>query len=183
MAGTMADRIYNAIADMTPKARETVVEAFETFENNLARKAGLSTVRGELVELTGEDAVNTNEFLDVHSFQWVDTIVQGVNEYWICRHKDCLLVCPAVCWIKNGDGGLQFRRPACLRLYAPYVGTSARIKAQKLLRVSDQGKHGPQMIMDEAKGSVVVPPFAVRDCVLLLQGQLTECFLTEWPCT
>ena len=189
MAGTMADRIYNAIADMTPKARETVVEAFETFEHNLARKAGLSTVRGELVELTGEEAagfiseISTNEFLDSHSFQWVDTIVQGVNEYWICRHRDCMLVCPAVCWLKNGDGGWQFRCPACLRLYAPYVDSSARVKAQKLLCVGDQCKHGPQMIMDEIKGSVVVPPFAVRDCILLLQGQLTECILTEWPCT
>ena len=89
-----------------------------------------------------------------------------------------------MCWLKNGDGGWQFRCPGCLRLYAPWIETSGRIPAQKVLCLSDNGGfHPPLAICDEKKGVMQLPPFAVRGCVIQLHSRVTECILTQWPDT
>jgi hypothetical protein len=108
--------------------------------------------------------------------------VDGVNQYWICRHVDCLFVGPAVCWIKNGDGGWQFRCPDCMRLYAPWVQSGCRIKAQKCLVLNETGK-AVLPIADEKAGRNLYPPFAVRQTILSLNRSASEMMLTEWPNT
>ena len=189
-AGTLAERITDVLSGFSPQTKKVVDEAFEKFEADLALKAGLiTTARGEIIGQIDTEAeafipeVTTNKFLDTHSFQWVDCIVRGINEFWICRHFDCLLVCPAICWLKNGDGGWQFRCPACLRLYQPWVQSSARVNAQKLLCITGQEGLIPDLDSDESSGEVTIPPCAVREVSLMLQGRISECFLTEWPCT
>ena len=121
--------------------------------------------------------------MEKESFQWVDVIVDGVNQYWICRHIDCLYVGPAVCWIKNGEGGWQFRCPDCTRVYAPWIKSGGRINAQKCLVINETGVKPIQPIGDEAHGIVLYPPFAVRQTIINLIRVPAEMMLTEWPNT
>ena len=205
LAGHMAERVYEAIAAMPPRTRQVVIEAMDTFEVQLARKANIkdgdletfdkqappgssSTVRGEEDQEDSNSLgyiprVTTNIFLDTASFQWVDTVVAGINEYWICRFLDCLLITASVCWLKNGDGGWQFRCPACQRLYQPWVKTAGRIPAQKVLCLTDSAYHPPLMLCDDNMQPAPVEASMVRNACLTLGGTLVTTILSQWPDT
>lgn len=175
----LATRVNEAITAMSANAQKVVGEAMVTWESQLARKAeDLGDNDGIYIP-----EITTNIFLDSHAFQWVDTIVAGLNEFWICRHKPCLMVIPSVCWLKNGQGGWQFRCPACCRLYQPWVKSTGRIAAQKCLCISDTPYHPPLMLSDSALSRVAVEPLVVRSACLRLDGSLLDCVLTEWPDT
>ncbi len=85
--------------------------------------------------------------LDLTDFedQFMSEIVTGLDEYYICRKKDCLFVGLNTDWIENGG---QYRCPSCTTRYQPWVQGQGLIPAQKMLVVH------PHDTLDTALGSM-----------------------------
>lgn len=65
--------------------------------------------------------------LSDHALQWASELAEGLDEYFICRNRDCLQVSRNTDWLIKGDG--QYGCPCCWRKYAPWTAKGNIVKA------------------------------------------------------
>ena len=63
--------------------------------------------------------------------QFIDEVLPGVNEHWLCRHRTCLHIGLAAEWINNHPNG-QYRCPSCGEKYSPWVSQAGYVQANKV---------------------------------------------------
>ena len=129
-----------------------------------------------------------DKFMHSDAAQWNDVIADGINIYFLCRIIECGFVCPAIMWLKNGQGGWAFRCPACLSRYYPHVKTGGRIPASKILVWSDVVSSTLDSAIQDhttARGEEGTNArlAAVQTTCRQLLGKNTQTLLVEWPDT
>jgi hypothetical protein len=68
---------------------------------------------------------------------FVDQILPGIDEYYMCRQKDCSMVCQATNWVNNSPN-YQFRCPACGEQYRPWKDQSGYWPTNKVIFTYDE---------------------------------------------
>jgi hypothetical protein len=66
-----------------------------------------------------------------HLMEFVDQMLLGPDEYFICRQKHCKLVCHSTFWIHNHPEG-QYRCPLCSEQYQPWEDLPGNVSANKV---------------------------------------------------
>ena len=112
------------IAALQTHQRAAVTQAAETFVMEWQKQAE----NPDYVPLLDSGSVMQHDLA-----QWVDMVVPGVEEYYICRHRLCHNVCLSREWIHNvAAGGGQYRCPACGEQYRPWREQPGYCTANKI---------------------------------------------------
>ena len=75
--------------------------------------------------------------ISAHLMEFVDHVLPGPDEYFICRQKHCSLVCHSTFWVHNHPDG-QYRCPACGEQYQPWKDLPGYVKANKVYVFVDE---------------------------------------------
>ena len=73
----------------------------------------------------------TDEWL----LQFISEILPGVNEYFLCRQRNCLVLTRNTDWLHNGPVGCQYLCSQCGELYRPWVQNPNYVKCNKVVFV------------------------------------------------
>jgi hypothetical protein len=86
--------------------------------------------------------------------QFVSRIVPGLDEFFLCRRRECLFVCRNIDWIEE-TGGNHFACPRCGHQYRPWVQKAHMVTANKVLvcQVADDGLLVQGQLPPAASGS------------------------------
>jgi hypothetical protein len=163
--------------------------AMRNFKRNLENRAG--DIRWAIQ--AEESVFGPRKF-----FEYLNVVVNGVNQHFPCRHLDCRAMCPNDCWLQawNDNGSFtdpnlhQCACPMCAIQYSRTVRTSdfaqwsRRCPAQKITRVQD-------LNMQAARSTILgrLPPTAIpedsnwsglnRNTAFTIGDWAF--YLTEWP--
>jgi hypothetical protein len=72
-----------------------------------------------------------------HHMDFVDQILPGIDEYYMCRHKECSMVCRASEWVNNLPN-YQYRCPACGEIYRPWMSKPGYWPTNKVIFTYDE---------------------------------------------
>jgi hypothetical protein len=90
-----------------------------------------------------------------HLMDFVDKVLPGLDEYYMCRVRGCAMVCLAVNWVNNHPVGGQYRCPACGEQYRPWLNKQGYYKANKVIFTYEQeNKHQPLLVPGSSDGPV-----------------------------
>ena len=106
------------------------------------------------------DPLSEHFFLEDRVLQYVDKIIEGVYQYYVCRHKTCASFSPATQWIECEDT-THFKCPMCGEKYQPWLDRPHLMAAQMV--------------------QVMAPCVDIPE-ISMKAGQL-HFFLLEWPDT
>ena len=81
-------------------------------------------------------AMDCEETTTTHLMEFVDKVLPGLDEYYICRQKICSMVCLSTHWVHNNPNG-QFRCPACGEQYRPWKEQPGYWKTNKVFVTYD----------------------------------------------
>ena len=113
-----------------PRTKEAALAAFRKWSMDLKKQADNPEYVGTMeVELWSDHKLA----------EYTSELMQGVDDYYLCRKKDCALVLPNTHWIEC-EGHAWYRCPACSTQYRPWVQQPSLMQAQKCLVVEDGAK-------------------------------------------
>jgi hypothetical protein len=72
-----------------------------------------------------------------HLMDFVDQILPGMDEYYMCRQRHCSMVCQAINWVNNHPN-YQFRCPACGEQYRPWMSKPGYWPTNKVIFAYDE---------------------------------------------
>ena len=75
------------------------------------------------------DPLSEHFFLEDRVLQYVDKIIEGIYQYYVCRHKTCASFGPATQWIECEDT-THFKCPMCGEKYQPWLDRPHLMPAQ-----------------------------------------------------
>jgi hypothetical protein len=76
-------------------------------------------------------AVDCNKTTSTHLVEFMAQVIPGLGDYYICRQKNCSLVCKSTNWIHNHPHGNR-RCPACGELYSPWQALPGHWRTNKV---------------------------------------------------
>ncbi|CAK0886743.1 unnamed protein product, partial [Prorocentrum cordatum] len=116
-------RVAVGVISASPEKRRMYEQAFKEFDEEWQKRVA-----------DPEFAPPARAFkLSDHAVQWAHEIVEGVSEFFICRHRDCGLVARNTDWmIKDAE---HYGCVGCLRQYQPWKQGGNLVKANKILVV------------------------------------------------
>ena len=82
-------------------------------------------------------AMDCEETTSTHLIEFVDQVLPGLDEYFICRQKTCSLVCNSTNWIHNHPNG-QYRCPACGEQYQAWKDQPGYWRTNKVYITYDE---------------------------------------------
>jgi hypothetical protein len=82
-------------------------------------------------------AMDCEETTSTHIMEFVDKVLPGLDEYYICRQKHCSLVCLSTHWVHNKPSG-HYRCPACGEQYRPWTERLGYWKTNKVFVSYDE---------------------------------------------
>jgi hypothetical protein len=82
-------------------------------------------------------AMLCSETISAHLMEFVDNVLTGPDEYFICRQKYCLMVCHSNFWIHNYPEG-QYRCPSCGEKYQPWKQLPGYVQSNKVFVFVDE---------------------------------------------
>jgi hypothetical protein len=95
---------------------------------------------------------------------FVDQVLPGMDEYYMCRFKTCAMVCLAVNWVHNRPGG-QYRCPSCGEQYRPWMEKPGYYKTNKVIFTYEHKNQQKPVLVpgssDEAVSKKMVNVFPV----------------------
>ncbi len=136
MAKAFAVEVVLGMTKAPPQQQQLYVEAMDRAERNLA-KAALDD--DAILELR-------TMFIDESLTQYMSAVIAGIDEYFICRWKECGYVGLNAHWIKMVRRW-QFRCPDCINKYKPWAKMDEGkgehlIKAQKIIVIDPKRREG-----------------------------------------
>lgn len=105
----IALQVMKAFRNLSEELRGTVLAAFASWDRDHEMRARDAEYVPQLVDVTLSD----------HVMQFVDEVVPGVHDYFLCRHLDCLHAIPGADWVRNVRV-TRYLCPACGRQYRPW---------------------------------------------------------------
>jgi hypothetical protein len=72
--------------------------------------------------------------------EFVDQVLTGPDEYFICRQKHCKLVSHSDFWVHNHPDG-QYLCPACSEKYQPWKDLPGNVAANKVFVCESEDQH------------------------------------------
>ena len=106
-----------------------------------------------------------------HLMEFVDHVLPGLDEFFLCRQKVCSPVCAADCWLNNHPNG-QHRCPCCVEQYRPWRPQPGYWTANKVYITWDDDL--PRGAIDLVSGSSEATPRHDGTCLI---------FPVIWPDT
>ena len=94
MAATLVGTAYDRAS---PTQQVRMVQAFQELEANAVMQASVPMYVPDM------DAIHANFWLPDKVTQYVDMIVEGINEHFLCRRVKCLRYTLCATWIENGS--------------------------------------------------------------------------------
>lgn len=167
--GKLCQRTYNKLDE---RDKRRFVVAFQEMEENLSKIAEtpmfIPQYHTEVYDK--EDAPAGFEY-QVHSqavvqkslfwaaegaLDWSSQLMEGLDNYYLCRNIDCRAFMPNTCWVKEG-GYDHYRCPMCTREYQPWsCAKTTNILPNKLLVGSCNGDDDMAREMEMAAQEVRV---------------------------
>jgi hypothetical protein len=109
-----ASIVATAFQKMRPDQQERIMDAFSEFGANIEKQAANPAY---VPPMDDNEAAHTSFWLPHAVTQYIDTLIEGVNEHFVCRRTKCLLFTLSTMWIENGS---QYRCPGCGAVYRPW---------------------------------------------------------------
>ena len=127
-------RLYERLAVVSAALASAILNCSK--EDQAAYKEAAKEWRGQLIKKAEDESYTpelTSRFVPDAMMQNAHKLVKGVDEFFLCRFLDCLYVCRNTQWIPNCGLEGQFCCPACGRQYMPWVQSTGRVEANKVL--------------------------------------------------
>jgi hypothetical protein len=84
-------------------------------------------------------AMDCEETTSTHTVGFVEKVLIGLGDYFICRQKHCSMVCLSTHWVHNKPNG-NYRCPACGEQYRPWKEQPGYWRANKVFVYYDAGR-------------------------------------------
>ena len=136
-------RQYMLALEQWKNTYEDIAASNEGVTSAGAPSEGVAPSVGPSAEADMKEAVFAECFFPDSMAQWLHEIVKGVDQYFICRRKDCLFVGLNSMWAYVPGGYCRFRCPGCGFRYQPWLSKASLIPAQKVLAL--ENIHGLQL--------------------------------------
>lgn len=117
----MADNFASTLDEESQEQCVKRAESFREWQEHIKRQAEDNTYVPQ-VDLP---------ILSNNVAQYASQLWKGTDDFFLCRHRDCLLVARNTDWLPNEGGGV-FSCPACLRRYHPWMGKPGYVNANKV---------------------------------------------------
>lgn len=130
---TLACAFAAGLARLPPEARVRAGAALSAWIDEWQRKAADGAYVPTL------EVTLTDDWL----LQFVDEILPGVNEYFLCRHRECLTMTRNCDWLHNCPDGGHFLCSQCGEQYRPWTQKPGYVRCNKVWVVEAAGAGGP----------------------------------------
>ena len=139
---TLASAVYTAFQRASAKQQKEILVAFDAFEEERLKVVADATYQPGLM--------SCKNLFDDSVAQYLSEIMEGLDEFYLCRKRGCGFFALAHCWVNNSeiDGQGQHRCPMCTQYYRPWSGEGDVITANKVLVVQGGANdaHGPALL-------------------------------------
>ena len=145
--------MHHGLPEYERQRQAPFVVAFDELTDNLEKVAADPTfIPQYTTEVYDKDAPAGSDLL-VHgqpvarkslfwalekALDWVSQILEGLDNYYLCRNVACRAFMPHTCWVKE-EGHERYKCPFCMRDYQPWAERPTFMLPNKLLIASCNG--------------------------------------------
>ena len=131
---TAAALVCSAFDRATARQQQKMLLAFNVYSAMAQQQAA------EPAYCPSMDSIHGEFWMPSRILSYVDTVVTGIDDFFICRRVRCMSFCYSTQWI---EGSSHYRCPACAGLYKPWASAvkggqgeqsgSETVAAQKIM--------------------------------------------------
>ena len=173
VASTFSVKVAAGMLKLSREQRTILKRAMEDAAVQAQREA-------EDPQLYRQKVMSLKIFRQEDAAEYVSKIVDGVDEFFICRKKNCRHIGPNHQWLKrlNHD---RFRCPRCVMEQWPWVEKPDLVSANKAFVFSDMNPTVDEHIPELALTTVLSEEMTQKVREMRGRTRGVEMILTQWP--